>query len=206
MVQTIILLSGEAEAPHLSEALTSHNPALSVEAVTSADMLAAAVGNALARGDAFRLIAFCTDIIIPASLLARLPAPAYNFHAAPPRYPGSCAANFAIYEGADSFGVTVHEIAPAVDTGVIVATRTFPVSPGMTASDLASQAYQCLSELFFDLARRLATDMSGLPPSGETWRGTARTRAEAEKLAVLEDGLGEAEIDLRRRAFGNLAR
>lgn len=206
MLQTIILLTSETEAPHLSEDLKRYNPDLSVVAATSVSTLEAAVDCAISRQENFRLIAFCTDIIIPAALIERLPSPAYNFHAAPPSFPGSCAANFAIYEGAERFGVTAHEIASEVDTGRIVATRMFPVTPGMTASDLSSLAYRYLIDLFLQLAPHLATDMADLPPAGETWRGPARKRTDAERLGSLNDGLDEKETERRKRAFGRLIR
>ncbi len=199
MPAAIILLTGATEAPYLTDALRSHADDLRVEHVADTETLCRAVETAK---DPVRLIAFSTNVIVPKPCIDTLNAPAYNFHAGPPAYPGVESAAFAVHEGAATFGVTVHEIASAVDSGQIVHTETFPVDAGITGADLQGQAYQALLEAFFTLAKRLASDFRPLPRISETWSGPVRTRREAERLRNEIDGLNADEIARRRRAFG----
>src|SRR5690348_17102203 len=63
------------------------------------------------------IISYLSRWVIPEGILSK--ATSINFHPAPPEYPGIGCINFALYEGATSFGVTCHHIAKKVDTGSI---------------------------------------------------------------------------------------
>ncbi len=199
MPNRVLLLTGEIEAPHLSGLLTRANPELAVTWAPDAAALAAAAGGDVAGT---RLIAMLTDVIVPAAILSALPGPSYNFHPGPPTYPGSHAAGFAIYEGAETFGVTLHEMAAAVDSGPIVDVRRFPIPPEAKFADLEITAFTALMELFRDYAEPLACEDAPLPRSEERWAGPTRTKAEAARLSEIEADLSEEEIVRRYRAFG----
>lgn len=199
MPERIILLSGEVEAPHLSELLCQYNGALNVEAVFDDDGLEAAFRAGVENT---RLIAFLTSVIVPAAYLDQLPGPAYNFHPGPPEYPGSYVAGFAIYEGAATFGVTLHEMAAKVDTGPIVEVRRFPVEAGWKFQDLEVEAFRQVVQLFTDYAAHMATNDAPLKSGVEPWTGNPRTRKEAERLKDIEADMSEEEIVRRYRAFG----
>ncbi|MBO6947480.1 MAG: hypothetical protein JJ855_05820 [Rhodospirillales bacterium] len=199
MPQRIILLSGEVEAPHLREILKKYNPALAVEPVFDSEGLHTAFRAGVENT---RLIAFLTSVIVPEAYLDQLPGPAYNFHPGPPEYPGSYVAGFAIYEGAKTFGVTLHEMAAKVDTGPIVEVRRFPVEETWKFQDLEVEAFRQVVQLFTDYAEHMATDDTPLKSGVEPWTGRPRTRAEAEKLKEIEADMSEEEIVRRYRAFG----
>ncbi|MGJ3260565.1 MAG: formyltransferase family protein [Rhodospirillales bacterium] len=149
-----------------------------------------------------RLVAFLTSVIVPAAYLEALPGPAYNFHPGPPEYPGSHVAGFAVYEGAATFGVTLHEMAAAVDSGPIVEVRRFPVEPAWKFQDLEAEAFRQVLQMFADYSERLATDDAPLESGAEPWTGRLRTAAEAERLKGIEADMSEEEIVRRYRAFG----
>ncbi|MEX0694147.1 MAG: formyltransferase family protein [Rhodospirillales bacterium] len=199
MPDRIVLLSGEVEAPHLSGLLCRHNPDLVVDVALDADMLEAAFHKDTAG---CRLIAFLTGVIVPGRLLSRLDGPAYNFHPGSPDYPGSYSAGFAIYDGAETFGVTLHEMTTRVDAGPIVEVRRFPVSANAKFQNLEMDAFKCVLQMFADYAEYMATSDVPLPAGVEPWTGRARTRKEAERLKGIEADLSEAEIVRRYRAFG----
>ncbi|MDA0997209.1 MAG: formyltransferase family protein [Proteobacteria bacterium] len=199
MPHEIILLTGELEACHLAPILNAHAPNVSVIGVTSGQELCAAC-DPPAPGR--RLIGFCTDVIVPATVLNSLAGPAYNFHPGPPEYPGSQVAFFAVYEGAAEFGVTVHEMAPTVDSGTIVAVKRFPVPLAGKFMDLEVLAYNAMLALFNELALHFATDDAPLPASGDAWSGPVRTKAMADAYRVIEADMEEEEIAKRYRAFG----
>ena len=73
------------------------------------------------------IISYLSQWIIPQILLQRAAIAAINFHPGPPEYPGIGCTNFAIYNGADEFGVTCHHMVSKVDTGDIIAVKRFPV-------------------------------------------------------------------------------
>ncbi len=199
MPSEILLLSGELESIHMAAVLDRHSPGLPV--VGCPDLAALREATAEAKSGR-RLIAFCTDVIVPADVLEGLGGPAYNFHPGPPEYPGSQVACFAVYEGVREFGVTVHEMSPAVDSGRIVAVRRFPVPQDAKFMDVEILAYKTMLALFEELAPHFATDDRPLPPSGDAWSGPVRTKAMAEKFREVEADMDEAEIVRRYRAFG----
>lgn len=199
MRRRIILLSGEVEAPHLQNLLVRHADGITVEPVFDD----AGLHRAFASGaEDTRLVAFLTSVIVPAAYLEALPGPAYNFHPGPPEYPGSHVAGFAIYEGAGTFGVTLHEMAAEVDAGPIVEVRRFPLEPAWKFQDLEAEAFRHVVQMFADYAERLAADDAPLPSGTEPWTGRLRTTAEAERLKGIESDMSEEEIARRYRAFG----
>jgi methionyl-tRNA formyltransferase len=126
MADCLLLLSDGMLAAPLSEVLRQHNPRLAIVCVQNGRELT----NAMETVRYFdRMIAFCTETIVPAATLAAIRGPSYNFHPAPPDYPGSHPASFAIYDRVGRFGATAHEMAVRVDSGPIVAVEPFDVPP-----------------------------------------------------------------------------
>ena len=200
MPDEILLLTGEAEAPHLAQVLTAHNPALKTRHVADKeDLVRAATASS---GGYRRLISFCTSVIVPADVLDAVDGPAYNFHPGPPTYPGAHAASFAIYDGAERFGATVHEMTEQVDAGAIVAVEWFDVATQDRFQDLEIKAFQSLARLFHGLAPALACDRAPLPPQDVEWSGLRRTKRDVEQLQAIDETTSEEEIRRRFRAFG----
>lgn len=202
MLEEIVLLTGEVEAPFLGDLLRRFNPGLHIRHAETAEQLTGICAEPTQHGGERRLIAFCTGVIVPASVLDGLVGPAYNFHPAPPSYPGSHPASFAVYEGAELYGVTVHEMTRKVDDGTIVAVEWFDMPPNPRFTDVEILAYKKLVEIFSALAERLAADPSPLPPSGDTWFGPKRTKRDFERMGEFTEDMDEDEIKRRFRAFG----
>ena len=74
------------------------------------------------------LAAFGTGVIVPPDLLARYDR-AYNFHAAPPAYPGRDPHHWAAYDWATVYGATVHIMTERVDAGPIVGVAELECEP-----------------------------------------------------------------------------
>ncbi len=199
MPNRIVLLTGDVEAPHLTRFLQHYNPELIVDWVDSLARLRMSFANGSAG---CRLVALITDVIVPDDILSALDGPAYNFHPGPPEYPGSYAAGFAVYEGALSYGVTLHEMAAKVDSGPIVDVRRFDIGETAKFQDVEIEAFNLAIEMFKLYAEHLATNDTPLPHTNEVWSGKTRTRAEAEHLKQLASDLSEDEINRRYRAFG----
>ena len=202
MLSEIILLTGEVEAPYLSDMLRTHNPTLNIVHVCTIDQLSTACTTTLSDGNTRRLIAFSTPIIVPQKILKTLHGHAYNFHPGPPTYPGTHPASFAIYEQATRYGVTVHEMIAQVDAGPIITVEWFDITPDMRFTDLELHAYKVLVATFSDMAKRLASDSTPLLHSGDIWSGKMSTKREFEHMSKITADMDEEEIKRRFRAFG----
>ena len=202
MPEEIVLLMGEMEGPHFGAILQSFNPALAIVHIETAEELETRCLISTPGGGPRRLIAFSTSVVVPGAVLDGLGTPAYNFHPGPPTYPGSNAASFAVYEGADKFGATAHVMEKKVDCGPIVAVKWFDVPEGIKFMDLELRTYEILLKMFADLAPHLATSDEPLDVLDVPWSGQKHTRAEFEAMKELEADMDEDEIGLRYRAFG----
>ena len=87
--------------------------------------------------------------VIPDRVLTLAAKGAVNFHDGPlPRYAGLNAPNWALIEGADSYGITWHMIEGGIDEGDILAQRLFDVAADDTAFSLNSKCYAAAMDSF----------------------------------------------------------
>lgn len=200
MLREIVLLTGAREAPHLSEYLRRHNPALVVTHVETRDDLTCAW---YPQRPAARLIAFCTSVIVPGALLETFEGLAYNFHPGPPTYPGRHPASFAIYEGAPRFGVTLHEMVRRVDSGPIAGVEWFDMPPKARLSELEGLSFEAAVRLFQRHGPALATSLSPLPRAHERWSGWTSRQRDFDAKCALPLDIDADEFGRRFRAFGD---
>jgi methionyl-tRNA formyltransferase len=172
MLDTIILLTGAVEQPVLGAILRSHNPALRIRAAATPDEVMALEPQDLRRA---RLVAFCTDVVVPPRVLDQVAFGAYNFHPGSPRFPGWGCAHFAIHQRAKEFGATAHLMLEKVDAGPIVGVELFDVPPGASVPDLEERAYAFLAQMFRRLAPQLVRSRP-LEPLPVRWSGEKCTR------------------------------
>jgi methionyl-tRNA formyltransferase len=199
MLDTIILLSGPAEHATFPSVLFGHNPELTVITVANCAALATIDPEVLQRA---RLIAFVTSEIVPQSILARLGYGAFNFHPGPPSYPGWAPAHFALYDQATEFGVTAHVMVERVDAGPIVDIALFPIPADMPVLALEGLAYAHLAQLFWRMARILATDPELPPPLPIRWGAKKYTRRDYRAICEITPEIPKDELDRRIRVFG----
>lgn len=136
--------------------------------------------------------------ILPADLLAAATGGAFNLHLAPlPAYKGWHGCSYAILNGDAEYGVSLHWMAPEVDSGDMAFEDRFPVEPHDTAATLYARAERSGVRLF-DLL--LACFASGEEPPRRPLVGESsyygRGAIEQHKHIRLEAGGG----DLARRA------
>jgi len=186
-------------APPLSDALRRYNPALLIVCVADGEQLRNAFETA---GRFDRLVAFCTETIVPAPMLVGLRGAAYNFHPAPPDYPGSHPASFATYDGVVRFGATAHEMVERVDSGPIVDTEWFDVEPGTGVLALEDKAGEAAARLFWRLAPTLADCAQPLPTGSLQWGPRKTTRKDFRAMGVIDPSISAEEFERRWRAFG----
>jgi methionyl-tRNA formyltransferase len=199
MFDTIILLAGEAEHVALPPVLQGHNPRLTVISVRTSADVAALSPDLLGRA---RLIAFVTPEIVSSSTLDRLGYGALNFHPGPPSYPGWAPAHFALYERATEFGATVHVMVERVDAGPIVDAALFPIPADISVPGLEGLAYAHLAQLFWRMAKSLATDPKPPPALPVQWGSRKYSRRAYRAICDIPLDIPKDELDRRLRVFG----
>ena len=185
---TIILLSGQREHPLLASILQSHNPLLTIRSVVTLSDVIALERELLRRA---RLIAFTTEVIVPANILDQLGYGAYNFHPGPPHFPGWAPALFAIHNRAAEFGVTTHIMTERVDEGPIVGVQLFCIPMETGLKGLEELACVHLAHLFWEMAKLLATQMEPLPELPIRWSGKKNSRRSYASLCGIPPSLSK---------------
>jgi methionyl-tRNA formyltransferase len=145
------------------------------------------------------VISYLARWIVPADLLNDAKV-AINFHPGPPEYPGYGCNNFAIYEGAQEYGVTCHHMAPRVDTGKIVDVMRFPVFASDNAGTLLARAYDFQAVMFYRTVSRIIRG-EDLPVSKEAWTRNPYTRKQFHELGRVTPDMTGPELARRRRAL-----
>ncbi len=199
MIEEILLLTDPVMIDDLEAVLLAASPRLRLTRIESLEQLEA---HCPARLATTRLISFGSEIIVPAAILERLDAGAYNFHPGPPTHPGRFPSCFFIYEGGERFGTTMHEMAAKIDSGPINAVDWFDPPSGVDRLGLDSLTFDSLFALFEKLAPHLATRFEPLPRIDEVWSGRTTTQADFDALCRLPAEFDEAEFQRRYRAVG----
>lgn len=195
---TLVLLAPPEDQADLAALLRAAAPDVAVVPAETREDLVAAV-QAWPRA---RLLSVCSPVIVPQALLSALPGPAYNLHPGPPAYPGLFPAVFALYEGATTFGVTLHEMTAAVDAGPIVATNSIDLPPDIDRLALEALSRRLARHLLAGTAAALADLSRPLPRTDLSWTGPVRRRADFEALCALPDHVDPSEFHRRLRAVG----
>ena len=145
------------------------------------------------------IVSYRARWIVPAALLERASL-ALNFHPGPPEYPGFAPVNWALYDGATTYGVTAHVMTSAVDAGRIVAVRWVPITPDDTVASLLARTYEALLGLCYET---LDAALHGMMPEEPVaaWGPHRYTRAEFDALNRLTPEMNPAELQRRRRAL-----
>jgi methionyl-tRNA formyltransferase len=137
----------------------------------------------LARLEPDIVLSFLNEYILRKPLLA---ARGVNFHPAPPDYPGRGGASLALFDGATSYGATAHRIAPAVDSGPIVAVKRFPIEPDDGCDTVYARAEIAALELLIEFVDRYGKDGEiGCDPA-EVWTRRPTTRRTFQQWLVLD--------------------
>ncbi len=201
MLRTIILLTASPrEQCALGKLLKIHNPSLSFRNALTLNDLHAIETGVLREA---RLIGFATGVIVPHQILDTLGHGAYNFHPGPPHYPGWAPAHFAIYDGAHTFGATMHEMAALVDSGAIVGVESFDVPADIGVNELERIAYLRMAHLFWRNARDIACLSERLPILPISWSGTKSTQRMYREHCEIPTDIDAPEFRRRLRAFSD---
>ncbi len=197
----LILLSDPGFAGHLHRVF--EEPAAKADIAVAKAATLADLENALdgAQSQA-RLLAFCTGVIVPDHLLRRLNAGAFNLHPGPPDYPGLFPSCFALYDGAESFGVTLHRMTDAIDAGEIIHTQSWSLNTSDNRASVDQASFDVCMAVLEKAAETLCDLTADLNGNGQAWCGRLRTRKDLDDLCRLPDTVTAEEFDRRYRAIG----
>lgn len=145
------------------------------------------------------VISYISPWIVPKEVLTRTRIAAINLHPGPPEYPGVGCTNFAIYNGAREFGITVHHMLAKVDSGSIIMVKRFPIMPNDTVYSLTQRCYEHIYAAFMELLPHMVNNTS-LPQSAEHWARKPYTRKELNELCHITKDMSDEEIRRRVRA------
>lgn len=143
------------------------------------------------------IISFLSPWIIPHDLLKTVQKAAINFHPGSPKYPGTGCYNFALYEQAKEYGITCHHMKEKVDTGDIIMTSYFEISPEETVESLKLKSMNHMLFCFEKIINKIY-NTKDLPISKEKWLRKAFTRKQLEELCYIEpDCIDKKEVALK---------
>jgi methionyl-tRNA formyltransferase len=197
MPSEIVLLWDTMDAQELAEMLLRANSQLAISHVETKNALTAHYATPLPGR---RLVAFCTSVTVPDTVLDTVAVDAYSFHSGPPAYPGLYPACFAIYDGPAQFGSTCHALTPDIDGGPIIDINTVEIAPYITRLDLEALSRKLVTRLFITMAPALATVEGRLPEKNIGWRGKPARQADFDALCLLPADVSKDEFDRRYRA------
>ena len=196
---SFILVSGPAEQSTFPHVLLGHNPGLTIKPLASSADREALDADLLARA---RLVAFVTPVIVPDTTLARLGYGAINFHPGPPGYPGWAPAHFALYNRETEFGATAHVMTARVDAGPIIDVARFPVPAEISVLGLEGIAYAHLAQMFWRMARSLATDPGPPQTLALQWGRKKYSRRAYRAMCDIPLDIPSDELQRRIEVFG----
>ena len=146
------------------------------------------------------LISYISPYVFAKRMLEVTKIAAINFHPGPPEYPGIGCTNFALYDGADQFGITVHHMEPKVDSGEIIMVKRFPIVRAETVWSLSQKCYAYIFAAFCELLPLFAEGDNMRNLSKEVWQREPYTRKELEELCVITEDMDDEEVARRVRA------
>lgn len=199
MTRTVVLLTPIEEFEALAAKVRDIDPSALIKCAGDVDQLRELVAG---FGTEDRLIAFATPVIVPADIIDALPSPAYNFHNGPPAYPGLFPACFAIYDGATTFGATVHELVAEVDQGPIVGVDMCEIPATIDRFHLEGVSRELLSRLLDRILPEILSVDDRPARTSFQWSPLVRRKPDFDALCRLPENVSREEFDLRLRAVG----
>jgi methionyl-tRNA formyltransferase len=145
------------------------------------------------------IISYLCRWVIPAELLERAKIAAINFHPGTPEYPGIGCNNFALYEGAATYGATCHHMATRVDVGQVIAVERFSIADTETVASLLQRTYHSMLNLFETVMDKFCERME-FSESEEHWTRPPFTRMQFNALCCIDSSMSDSEVKNRVRA------
>ncbi len=163
---TVVFIVARHEAP--DPVLRNRAEELQVPFHSFADVNAPDAVEEIARFGADLLVSMSFNQILKADILAAAPKGFINCHAgALPFYRGRNPLNWALINGEDRFGVTVHHVDLGIDTGDIILQRFAEIAPDDTYGTVLDKAYPLCAETLCEALRRIVDGTATRTPQSD---------------------------------------
>ena len=146
------------------------------------------------------LLSYSTSVIVPKWIIEKPGLRSVNLHAASPEYPGRDPHHFAVYEGATTYGATLHYMAATVDSGPIIDVDLFRVLKDSKPVDLLYNANESAFKLLEKYIPQFLNGNIPEPNMEFKWGGKTRSRKDFLDLCEIRPGISEAEFQRRLQA------
>jgi methionyl-tRNA formyltransferase len=176
----------------VTEYLTEYNPAANKHSLLSQNIKDW-------HGD--YIICFKSLFLVPQWLLDRAKITSINFHPAPVEHPGRGCINFAIYERADSYGVTAHIVDAGIDSGPILQCRRFPIFKSDDFTSIFERAQAKMMDQFYDIITGVLNggqkyiDHLISSAKHEKWNGKHRKISQLNEMLTVDHNTSKNELD-----------
>lgn len=198
----LVFLCGEAEGEAFRGHVARFAPNLETIWCSSVSGLDFATRGG---GHRTRLISFLTDHIVPGKILDRLRPQPINIHPGPPEYPGAHGLSFAIFDGAPTYGVTVHEMAEKVDDGPILMVDRFALPSDADLVPFGNDVYARAVAMADHVIQHCIQTDGPMPLARvEQWADNHCTRKRLKTLMTASAYLTPTDRKRLRRACGPL--
>lgn len=154
------------------------------------------------------IISYRCLTILPTSLINNAAIAAINFHPGSPNYPGTGCVNFALYDRADVFGVTMHLMTEPVDSGQILKVIEFPIAESDTVDSLLARTHEHLGMMCLEFVKKLSSftvcEFNSLIASTKdlwAWTGKRRSTSTLDTFQIVNLPVSAKELSNRIRAF-----
>lgn len=146
---------------------------------------------------------------------------AINFHPGPPQYPGTGCINYALYEGANEYGITVHLMEKLVDTGKIIDLEIFNISKNDSLISLLEKTHNALFSKFVEITKKIYD--SEITPTQDKknkqlfknkyledqisknenikWSKIKRNTKDLNNEMIIDQSISKGELDVKFRSF-----
>ena len=200
MITNFIIISSGVWHVSLNFIFKQVNPELTIALVETMGELNGIAEDFLTRS---RLIGFLTDVIVPERILNQVQYGCYNFHPSLPNRPGWAPLNYALLDNDEAFGITLHRMAPKVDSGYIVAIKKFAIDSSDDYIKVNEQVFLCLFSLLKEQRLALIFNRGPLIPIPVSWGSLRKTKSDlsTDSLVQLKQ-VSQERLNALVRAFG----
>jgi methionyl-tRNA formyltransferase len=146
------------------------------------------------------IVSYIGPFVFKDYVLQKAKKAAINFHPGPPEYPGIGCTNFAIYDGVEDFGITVHHMEPKVDSGEIIMVKRFPIAESDSVWTLSQKCYAYIFAAFCELLPLFKAGDNMRKLSVERWKREPYTRKQLNELCIITEDMSDEEVRRRVRA------
>jgi methionyl-tRNA formyltransferase len=151
------------------------------------------------------IFCFRSFYIINKKLLNNTNVAAINFHAGPPEYRGTGAANYAMYENSKFYGSTAHLINEKIDNGKIINVKKFKLNKEIELEPMLKKTYSVMLKQAFYIIKKLLINSNNLKTlisknSKYKWSNKIKKLKDLDKFYEIKINYNKKKLDNKIRA------